>query len=64
MYEYAGGFEEMRDSRVVRAGPYLAGARASLPFVVATLVLGTSFGVLARSLGWGTGQAGHGRAAG
>jgi 4-azaleucine resistance transporter AzlC len=35
-------------------GPYLAGARASIPFVVATLVLGVSFGVLARSLGWGT----------
>ena len=35
-------------------GPYLAGARASVPFVLATLVLGISFGVLARSLGWGT----------
>jgi 4-azaleucine resistance transporter AzlC len=35
-------------------GPYLAGARASIPFVLATLVLGISFGVLARSLGWGT----------
>src|ERR671916_2571554 len=34
-------------------GPYLAGARASVPFVLATLVLGVSFGVLARSLGWG-----------
>src|SRR5918997_1567495 len=34
-------------------GPYLAGARASVPFVLATLVLGISFGVLARSLGWG-----------
>jgi 4-azaleucine resistance transporter AzlC len=33
--------------------PYLAGARASVPFVLATLVLGISFGVLARSLGWG-----------
>ncbi len=33
-------------------GPYLAGARASLPFALATLVLGISFGVLARSLGW------------
>jgi 4-azaleucine resistance transporter AzlC len=32
---------------------YLAGARASLPFALATLVLGISFGVLARSLGWG-----------
>jgi 4-azaleucine resistance transporter AzlC len=32
---------------------YRAGARASIPFAVATLVLGISFGVLARSLGWG-----------
>ena len=32
---------------------YLAGARAGLPFAIATLVLGISFGVLARSLGWG-----------
>src|SRR5215210_3457183 len=35
-------------------GVYLAGARAGLPFALATLVLGISFGVLARSLGWGT----------
>jgi 4-azaleucine resistance transporter AzlC len=35
------------------SGPYLAGARASVPFALATLVLGISFGVLARSLGWG-----------
>src|SRR5215208_3913761 len=35
-------------------GVYLAGARAALPFALATLVLGISFGVLARSLGWGT----------
>ena len=34
-------------------GGYLAGARAALPFALATLVLGISFGVLARSLGWG-----------
>jgi 4-azaleucine resistance transporter AzlC len=32
---------------------YRAGARAGIPFAVATLVLGISFGVLARSLGWG-----------
>ena len=32
---------------------YRAGARAGLPFAVVTLVLGISFGVLARSLGWG-----------
>ena len=30
--------------------PYLAGARAALPFALATLALGVSFGVLARSL--------------
>src|ERR687898_1181321 len=40
------------------AGPpadrgYAAGARAGLPFAVATVVLGVSFGVLARQLGWG-----------
>jgi 4-azaleucine resistance transporter AzlC len=34
-------------------GDYLAGARAGLPFALATFVLGISFGVLARSLGWG-----------
>ena len=33
---------------------YRAGVRAGLPFAVPTLVLGISFGVLARSLGWGT----------
>lgn len=32
---------------------YAAGARAGLPFAVATLLLGASFGVLARQLGWG-----------
>jgi 4-azaleucine resistance transporter AzlC len=37
-----------------RMGPYVAGARAAIPFVLATLVLGVSFGVLARSMGWGT----------
>jgi len=36
------------------SGVYLAGARAALPFALATLVLGISFGVLARSLGWGS----------
>jgi 4-azaleucine resistance transporter AzlC len=34
-------------------GVYLAGARAGLPFALATFVLGISFGVLARTLGWG-----------
>jgi 4-azaleucine resistance transporter AzlC len=32
---------------------YAAGARAGLPFAIATVVLGVSFGVLARQLGWG-----------
>ena len=32
---------------------FAAGARAGLPFAVATVVLGVSFGVLARQLGWG-----------
>jgi 4-azaleucine resistance transporter AzlC len=36
-----------------RGGGYLAGARAAMPFVLATAALGISFGVLARSLGWG-----------
>src|SRR5215216_7724075 len=35
-------------------GRYLDGGRAGFPFALATLVLGISFGVLARSLGWGT----------
>ena len=42
------GVERKRGS-----GVYLAGARAGLPFALATFVLGISFGVLARSLGWG-----------
>src|SRR5829696_2330806 len=36
-----------------RGGVYLAGAQAGVPFALATFVLGISFGVLARSLGWG-----------
>jgi 4-azaleucine resistance transporter AzlC len=39
--------------RTTGSDGYFAGARASLPFAFATLVLGISFGVLARSLGWG-----------
>lgn len=35
------------------ANRYLAGARAGLPFALTVFVLGISFGVLARSLGWG-----------
>ena len=34
-------------------GSYLAGARAGLRVALPTLVLGASFGVLARSVGWG-----------
>jgi 4-azaleucine resistance transporter AzlC len=36
-----------------RGDEYLAGVRAAMPFVLATAALGISFGVLARSLGWG-----------
>jgi 4-azaleucine resistance transporter AzlC len=45
--------EGMESESLKRTGLYLGGARASLPFTLATLVLGISFGVLARSLGWG-----------
>ena len=45
------GTEEV--GRRDRRGRYLAGARAAVPFALATLVLGVSFGVLARSVGWG-----------
>jgi 4-azaleucine resistance transporter AzlC len=44
----------MSSERERDSGVYLAGARAALPFALATFVLGISFGVLARSLGWGT----------
>ena len=43
-----------KERRAAGSGRYFAGARAGLPFALATLVLGISFGVLARSLGWGT----------
>jgi 4-azaleucine resistance transporter AzlC len=43
----------MSSERERGSGVYLAGARAALPFALATFVLGISFGVLARSLGWG-----------
>src|SRR5215204_2061645 len=43
----------MEGKGVRNAGPYLAGARASVPFALAVFVVGISFGVLARSLGWG-----------
>jgi 4-azaleucine resistance transporter AzlC len=41
------------ESRVSEGDRYRAGARAGLPFAAVTFVLGVSFGVLARSLGWG-----------
>jgi branched chain amino acid efflux pump len=44
----------LEKGRAAGSDGYLAGAKASLPFALATLVLGISFGVLARSLGWGT----------
>lgn len=37
----------------VKLGRYRAGIRAGIPFGLATFALGISFGVLARSLGWG-----------
>src|SRR3712207_7729105 len=43
----------MCSEREHSSGVYLAGARAGLPFALATFVLGISFGVLAQSLGWG-----------
>ncbi len=43
----------MSSDRERGSGVYFAGARAGLPFALATFVLGISFGVLARSLGWG-----------
>jgi 4-azaleucine resistance transporter AzlC len=43
----------MGSERERGGGVYLAGARAGVPFALATFVLGISFGVLARSLGWG-----------
>ena len=43
----------MRDEARRGGGGYLAGARAGLPFALVTGVIAVSFGVLARSLGWG-----------
>ena len=57
MTEDPRGYEDPRsesEQRETRSGSYLAGARASTPFALATFVLGISFGVLARSLEWGT----------
>ena len=43
----------MRDEGGNSGGGYLAGARAALPFALVVGVVAVSFGVLARSLGWG-----------
>jgi predicted branched-subunit amino acid permease len=43
----------MRDEAGRGGGGYLTGARAALPFALVTGVVAISFGVLARSLGWG-----------
>jgi 4-azaleucine resistance transporter AzlC len=51
-----GGSEDLRsggEERETGSGSYLAGARAAMPFALAIFVVGISFGVLARSLGWG-----------
>ncbi len=56
MTEDPGGYEDPRsrkEQREANTESYLAGARASIPFALATFVLGISFGVLARSLEWG-----------
>ena len=44
---------EREDEGAGHRGAYYAGARAALPFALATGLLGVSFGVLAGSLGWG-----------
>ena len=43
----------MRDEAGSGGGGYVAGARAGLPFALVAGVVAISFGVLARSLGWG-----------
>src|SRR3712207_4536822 len=43
----------MRNEAGRDGGGYLAGVRAGLPFALVTGVVAISFGVLARSLGWG-----------
>lgn len=42
-----------KEEKQALGNPYLAGAKAALPFALVTVVLGVSFGMLARSLGWG-----------
>src|SRR5215204_1146996 len=51
-----GGCEDLRsggEEQETSSGSYRAGARAAIPFALAVFVVGISFGVLARSLGWG-----------
>ena len=50
----AGQRNNARSDVANKPAPYFAGARAAMPFALATFVLGISFGVLARSLEWGT----------
>lgn len=45
---------EAGDERWGGGDGYLAGARAAMPFALVLVVVAMSFGVLARSLGWGT----------
>ncbi len=45
--------ESSGQRRRLAPAQYLAGIRAGLPFAATIFILGTSFGVLARSLGWG-----------
>jgi 4-azaleucine resistance transporter AzlC len=50
---YAHGKSENGEQRRACGDEYLTGARAAMPFALATVVLGVSFGILARSLDWG-----------
>ena len=43
----------MNDEAVRGGGGYFAGVRAGLPFALVVFVVAISFGVLARSIGWG-----------
>lgn len=53
MADAPNGHEDAEEKKANGLGPYLAGVRVGFPFALATFVLGISFGVLARSLGWG-----------
>jgi 4-azaleucine resistance transporter AzlC len=51
--EGAGGRKDKKHEPADDPRPYLTGARAAIPFTLVTFVVAISFGVLARSLGWG-----------